>query len=294
LVTAAAAYRIAPHFWNRFSEDIKRTVEPATLRPHIRNWPSSGLHAAWIGHSTVFLSLDGFTILTDPVFGSRVGINFGPVTLGLKRLIDPAVPLQEIPRPDLVLLSHAHMDHFDLPSLRRLENQGTTVITAASTSDLLRAHRYGAVHELKWNERVQVGAANVQAIRVNHWGARMQSDTHRGYNGYLIDTGKRRVLFGGDTAYTDAFRQLRSAKPINLAIMPIGAYDPWIRMHCNPEQALEMADHAGAECVLGVHHQTFRLSSEPRGEPMERLVQAAGSAEDRIVVREIGGELHLS
>ena len=75
---------------------------------------------------------------------------------------------------------------------------------------------------------------------MKHWGARMQTDTHRGYNGYLIESGRYRIIFGGDTAYTDAFRTVRSSRPVDLAIMPIGAYDPWICAHCNPEQALAM------------------------------------------------------
>jgi L-ascorbate metabolism protein UlaG (beta-lactamase superfamily) len=139
-----------------------------------------------------------------------------------------------------------------------------------------------------------VGPAAVRAVEVKHWGARLQGDTYRGYNGYLIETEKRRVLFAGDTAYTEEFRAVRSAKPVDLAIMPIGAYDPWIRVHCNPEQAWAMAHHAGAEFVLPVHHRTFQLSSEPHTEPLERILAAAGSATERVVVRAIGGEFHLA
>jgi L-ascorbate metabolism protein UlaG (beta-lactamase superfamily) len=133
----------------------------------------------------------------------------------------------------------------------------------------------------------------VRAFEVKHWGARTRTDVYRGYNGYLIQAGRFRVLFGGDTAYTHLFRKLRSAKPVDLAIMPIGAYDPWIHAHCNPEQALAMANDAGAESVLPVHHRTFHLSREPYNEPIERLLQASGRAEDRIQVREIGEEFHL-
>jgi L-ascorbate metabolism protein UlaG (beta-lactamase superfamily) len=100
------------------------------------------------------------------------------------------------------------------------------------------------------------------------------------------------VLFGGDTAWTDTFRPLRALGKIDLAIMPIGAYNPWIRAHCNPEQALKMANDAGAEFILPVHHQTFELSSEPLVEPIERLVAAAGS--DRVCLHEIGQEFHLN
>jgi L-ascorbate metabolism protein UlaG (beta-lactamase superfamily) len=281
-------------FWQRLSEDRKRSVEPSPRVPNVSAWPKEGLHAAWIGHSTVLMSIDGFTILTDPVFSTRIGIRIGPFTLGMKRLVSPAVQLPQLPIPDLILLSHAHMDHLDRPSLRKLENCQTSVITAVSTSDLLRVKRYKAVHELRWGESRRVGPVNVHALQVKHWGARTRTDVHRGYNGYLIEAGRYRIIFGGDTAYTDLFRQLRTSKPVDLAIMPIGAYDPWIHAHCNPEQALEMANHTAAEFVLPVHHRTFKLSNEPYEEPIERLLLASGSAEDRIAIREIGQEFHLA
>src|ERR1019366_10160801 len=141
---------------------MKREVETAPWRPRVDAWPQQGLHAAWIGHSTVVISIDGFIVVTDPVFSNRIGIGLGPVTLGLKRLADPALTLADIPRPDLILLSHAHMDHFDLPSSRKLEGRKTTVITAVNTSDLLRVKRYGAVHELGWGQSLHVASANVR------------------------------------------------------------------------------------------------------------------------------------
>jgi L-ascorbate metabolism protein UlaG (beta-lactamase superfamily) len=290
---AEFAFRAGPMLWRRMAEDRKRTVEAAPRVPDFRRWSDAGVHAAWIGHSTVLLRVDGFTILTDPVFGARIGVGIGPFVIGMKRLIAPAVSLAKLPVPDLILLSHAHMDHLDRPSLRKLESQATTVITAAGTSDLLRVKRYRSVHELGWDDSCQVGPAKVRAFEVKHWGARTRTDVHRGYNGYLIEAGRHRIVFGGDTAYTDTFRKVRSSKPVDLAIMPIGAYDPWIHAHCNPEQALEMANQAGAEFVLPVHHQTFKLSSEPHREPIERLMLASGASADRIAVHEIGGEFHL-
>ena len=290
---AGFALSAAPKLWRRIAEDRKRRINDPPRVPAVGSWPKEGLHAAWIGHSTVLLSIDGFTILTDPVFSDRIGIEIGPVVVGMKRLVHPAVRLRRIARPDLILLSHAHMDHFDRPSLRTLENRRTAIITAANTSDLLGVRRYRAVHELKWGESRQVGPAKVRAFEVKHWGARMRTDVHRGYNGYLIEAGRHRIVFGGDTAYTDLFRRIRSSKPIDLAIMPIGAYNPWISAHCNPEQALAMADQAGAEFVLPIHHQTFKLSNEPYHEPIGRILDAAGSDEHRIPLREIGGEFHF-
>ena len=291
--TARFLRQAAPTFFREMSREYSRESEAAPLHPNPQDWPDSGLHAAWLGHSTVLLKIDGFTIITDPVFSSRVGLGFGPVTFGIKRLVEVATPREEVPAVDLVLLSHAHMDHFDLPSLRSLESESTSVVTANQTAGLLRQRRFGSVTELRWNESVQIGPARVKAFEVSHWGARMRSDLFRGYNGYVIEMGQRRILFGGDTAYTQSFRQLKTAVPIDLAIMPIGAYDPWIRVHCTPEQAWAMANDAGAEHVLGVHHQTFKLGRELRYEPIERLLHAAGRESSRVAFREIGEEFHL-
>jgi L-ascorbate metabolism protein UlaG (beta-lactamase superfamily) len=292
--TAKFLRRAAPAFFHEISRDYHRESLPAPKRPDPSLWPNKGLHAAWLGHSTVLLKIDGTTVLTDPVFSTRIGLKLGPMTLGIKRLIDAALPVDELPPIDIILLSHAHMDHFDLPSLRRLEKRNTTVITASRTADLLRVRRYARVEELRWRESTEVDGALVQAFEVAHWGARMRSDVYRGFNGYTLQVGRYRILFGGDTAYTQSFRQVKSDRPVDLAIMPIGAYDPWIRVHCNPEQAWAMANDAGARYILPVHHQTFKLSREGPAEPIERILTAAGSETERICLQDVGEEFHLA
>ncbi|HVX67156.1 MAG TPA: MBL fold metallo-hydrolase [Bryobacteraceae bacterium] len=291
---AALAYRAAPGFWKQYVADTKRPVlaPPAVPRPEL--WPDRGLFAAWLGHATVLLKMDGFTILTDPVFSERAGIDLGLLTLGIKRIVAPALDVPQLPSIDLVLLSHAHMDHTDLPSLRALENRGTAIVCATRTSDLLRVKQWGPVSELGWGQGTRVGPAGIRAFEVNHWGARMRSDTYRGYNGYVIDAGRYRVLFAGDTADTGLLRQVRSSAQIHLGIMPIGAYNPWIHYHCTPEQAWRMANDAGAEYVLPVHHQTFALGREPLLEPIERLDRAAGPAARRVSLHRVGEEFRLS
>jgi len=277
--------RFAPEFWRRYRAEARRPIAPPACIPNAAAWPGTGLHAAWIGHSTVLLKLDGTTILTDPVLGERCGLNVGPITLGIRRLVAPALGIGELPPIDVILLSHAHMDHFDIPTLRRLENKGTTVITASRTADLLRPSRYKAVHQLGWNDEARIGDLTVKALEVRHWGARMRSDTYRGYNGYLIETPRHRVVFAGDTAATRQFRNIRTSRPIDLAIVPIGAYNPWIAVHCNPEQAVQIGDDCNAEALLPVHHQTFELSREPYYEPIERFTRAARG---RIALERIG------
>jgi len=271
----------------------RHILTPAAI-PDPRPWPDRGLHAAWLGHATVLVKADGFTFLTDPQFSDRAGISVGPVTLGIKRLVAPALAIRELPHIDAILLSHAHMDHFDLPSLRRLESKHTDVIAPLRTSDLFRAQRYRRVHELHWDETVRLGDATVRAFRVNHWGARMRTDNYRGYNGYVIESGRYRILFAGDTADTPLFRLLKSSRPYHLAIMPIGAYNPWIHYHCTPEQAWRMGNDAGAEFMLPVHHQTFALGREPFLEPIQRFYDAAASDSKRVALRRIGQEFQLT
>lgn len=285
---AALLYRAAPSFWQQYRSEWKRPVLPAPHRPDPSSWPDQGLHAAWLGHSTVLMKVDGFTIITDPVFSERAGIHLGLTTIGVKRLFEPAMEIKDLPPIDLIVLSHAHMDHFDTPSLRRLRHPRTSVITAHRTSDLLRVDRYKEVRELRWDDEAQIGPVRARACEVNHWGARMRTDNYRGYNGYLLDVGRYRILFGGDTAYTTAFRKLKSSRAVDLALMPIGAYNPWVRYHCTPEEAWRMGQDAGVERYLPIHHQTFKLSREPLLEPIERLQQIAGSRSGDIVLTQIG------
>lgn len=287
-------YRAAPAFWQQYTREWKQPIQVARTKPRPREWPDRGLFAAWLGHSTVLLKLDGTTILTDPVFSARAGIHLGLLTLGVKRRVAPALDASELPTIDLILLSHAHMDHFDLPSLRALESPATSVVTAPCTSDLLRVRRYRSVQEVAWNHYVGVGPVTVRAMQVNHWGARVRTDNWRGYNGYVVECGRWRILFAGDTAVTDSFRRLPGGQRVDVALMPIGAYNPWIHYHCNPEQAWHMAADARAEFVLPVHHQTFQLSREPVHEPIERLVTAAGSHPERVALREIGQDFRLA
>ncbi len=295
MATAGALlYRAAPSFWNQYAAERKRDIAPPPVVPDVKHWPDHGLHVAWLGHSTTLLKIDGFTIITDPVFSDRAGVNLGVTTLGVKRLVAPALEISELPEVDLILLSHAHMDHFDLPSLRRLESRQVDVVTAPQTSDLLRVSKYKTVSELKWGEVRQIGPVTVRGLEVNHWGARVRTDTFRGYNGYLLQVGRYRVLFAGDTANTDKLRGVTDSRPVDLAIMPIGAYNPWIDYHCNPEQAWRMTQEARAEHVLPIHHSTFLLSREPMSEPLERFQDAAGAESKRIVVRGIGQEFHLA
>jgi L-ascorbate metabolism protein UlaG (beta-lactamase superfamily) len=260
-------------------------IKPAPHRPSVADWPNDGLTLSWLGHATVLLNIHGTLVLTDPVLEPRIGIGRGFAKVGPRRLIAPALRPQELPAVDLVLLSHAHMDHTDLGTLRRIR-AGTPVVVQSGNRDLVR--RFRQVHELAWGEQTDVAGIRVESTPVRHWGARMITDQHRGYGGYLLQTAGRTVLFAGDTAYTNAMTPLGRRGPIDLAILPIGAYDPWIANHASPEQAWTMFKALGAEYVLPIHHSTFRLSREPVDEPLRRFMVAAGTESWRVLGTEIG------
>jgi L-ascorbate metabolism protein UlaG (beta-lactamase superfamily) len=239
----------------------------------------------------VLLNFYGVRILTDPALGNRIGVSLGFGTIGPKRFVAPALTPGELPPIDVVLLSHAHMDHLDLPTLGGFD-RNTFTVTAKDTHDVLSGTGLKQTRELAWSERATYrgprGELEIEAIEVKHWGERWPSEKPRGYNGYILRREGKAILFAGDTALTPALGQVRSRGPFELALMPIGAYRPWIRNHCTPEQALEMANDAGAKFIVPVHHQTFRLSEEPNLEPIERLQAALAHEPERLALRQIG------
>lgn len=260
-------------------------MQPAPSRPDPSTWPAGRLTAAWLGHATVLLDLFGVTVLTDPVLEARIGVGRGRVKLGPRRLIEPALQADELPRTDLLLLSHSHMDHTDLGTLARLERR-TPVVVHRGNRDLVR--RFHSVTELGWGEAAPLAGVRVEATPARHWGARMLTDAHRGYGGYLLQREGVTVLFAGDTAFTDQLTPIGRRHRIDLAILPIGAYDPWIANHASPEEAWRMFRSLGATYLLPIHHSTFRLSREPMAEPLERLLAAAGPEAWRVVARGVG------
>ena len=292
--TRSAAPHWIAHLWREWTIESWRPTAPAFAKPEPSKWSDTQVTLAWLGHSTVLINFFGVTILTDPVLFSRIGIRLPGFTIGPKRLTAPALKFQELPRIDVVLLSHAHFDHLDLRTLQCFDRT-TSVIIARATRNLLKRTRFREITELDWRKSkilsTAAGDIEVTAFPVKHWGARTQRDTYRGYNGYLIESrsrGGRRIIFAGDTAITENFTKLRRHGPIDIAIMSIGAYNPWIQSHCTPEQAVQMADAAGARFIVPVHHQTFRLSFEPFREPIERFEAALTETPERIALREIG------
>ncbi|MGN6556109.1 MAG: MBL fold metallo-hydrolase [Verrucomicrobiota bacterium] len=293
-VWAGASEILPARLLRGFIAETKRDLLLPAGKPVPELWNPNTITAAWLGHASVLLNFYGFTILTDPALFSRIGADTIFGTVGPKRLVLPALTPKQLPPIDLVLLSHAHMDHLDPATLRALP--GTPhVVTAHSTADLLSDTKLQNPVELAWGEKTRVWTANgdveIEAFEVNHWGARWKYDKKRGYNGYVISREGKKIIFGGDTAWCDSFRRLRSKGPFELAIMPIGAYNPWIFSHCSPEQAVRMANNAGANYFLPMHFNTFPFGREGTSEPVERMEAAIEPS--RIGWRDVGQTFSL-
>jgi L-ascorbate metabolism protein UlaG (beta-lactamase superfamily) len=205
-------------------------------------------------------------------------------TFGLARLAPPACKLDDLPPIDLVLISHAHFDHLDKPTLHHIVSDRTVVVTAERTRRLI-PRGFAEVVELAWGDTFEHRGVRVAALEAAHWGARTALDARRGYSSYLIDSEWGRVFFAGDTAYTRLFD---GVPDVDLAIFGIGAYEPWINAHANPEQVWEMFTSMRAARLLPMHHSTFELGKEPLEEPLRRLREVARDDWHRVVIEELG------
>ncbi len=275
-----------PDEGDREALDVTRYVATAAPRPMA--WSDGDISMAWIGHSTFLINFAGTVILTDPVFSEKVGISLlGMGTIGLRRFVPPALTFDEIPRPDLVLVSHAHMDHYDIPTLKRLPRD-MPIIMANDTGEFVKGAGFTQLTELAWGETAEAGGVHVEATPARHWGRRYPWDRDRGYNGYLLSKHGRTILFGGDTAYTERLASALRGRSPEIALLPIGGYNPYIYSHASPEQAWTMFHELGARYFVPMHWRTFRLSHERPFEPYERLSTAVNGSRQKIAIRAIG------
>lgn len=274
-----------------FYRRLVRPPAPPPVPPgHVQDAASAraGLAAAaggdsvtWLGHAAFLLRLGGRTILTDPFLSERASPfrRFGP-----RRYAGPALPPEALPPADLLLISHNHYDHLDLPALERLPGAArAAVVTPLRASRYLGPGLQARAVELDWGQRAEVAGVAVTAVPAIHFSRRGPFDRNASlWCGYLIEAGGRRVLFAGDTAYGPVFREVARGLPApELALVPIGAYEPRLLMrgsHCTPEEAVMIGRDWGAERLCAMHWGTVQLTEEPPFEPPGRFRAAARAA----------------
>jgi L-ascorbate metabolism protein UlaG (beta-lactamase superfamily) len=259
------------------------SVEPGSLRVTLVN------------HSTVLLQQSGLHVLTDPIWSHRAS----PFTwIGPRRRRAPGVRFEDLPRIDLVLLSHNHYDHLDLATLRLLANDAQPqFVVPLGVARLLHSRRIGPVHELDWGNSLPVPSATIHCVPAMHFSARGLFDRNRTlWCGYVIETAGRFVYFAGDTAFGAHFAQVRARfGPPCLALLPIGAYEPrWFMspIHMAPDEAVRAHQILGAQTSIAIHHGTFQLGDDGIDTPKRKLRESA--AGDSFLVLDNGHSVTLT
>jgi len=254
-----------------------------TKSPVFPDLKDDDLALTWIGHASFLIQFMGLNVLVDPNFANWLFL--------LKRLRRPGLKIGELPPIDLVLLTHAHFDHFHKPSLRRLPVTEVCVLPWGCGS-LARPLGFERVIELRWWESFQHKDWRVTLVPSQHWGARTLRDTQRGYGGFILECRGRRIYHAGDSAYFEGFKEIGERISPELALLPIGAYHPesFRKVHMGPDQALKAFVDLKAQQLVPMHYGTFRLAFEDLDEPprwLGELATKAGLA-DRLQVLEEG------
>ncbi len=267
-------------------------VTPRCGQTHSPRLVANGeLGVTFIGHASFFVQIGENNVMIDP--------NFARWLFVLKRLRRPGLRLADLPAIDLVLVSHAHFDHLHRPTLRaivhnslRARGVAPAIIIPTHVSDLVADLGFSEIIELDWWKTSPHGNLSVTHVPSRHWGARIIKDSHRGYGGFVLKTGNHSIYHAGDTAYFPGFSEIGRRLAPELALLPIGAYNPpqFRNVHASPGDATRAFLDLKSRWMVPMHYGTFRLSHEPVDEPLQLLDQEARAAgiKDRVVVMEEG------
>lgn len=268
-------HRVVPGMFRRRKGNV---LEPVLAPPD-----AGKVRVTWIGHASFFLQFAGHSVIVDPNWAKW----HGPV----KRQRHPGLDLHGLPEVDLVLVTHAHFDHLHKPSLRTLKAREGIVVPMGSKS-LVKRLGFSVTHEMRVWDALKFDLLEIIHTPSHHWGARFLHDTHRDYGGYIVKAGGKSIFHCGDSAYFDGFVEIGKRHEIDIALMPIGAYEaPSGRdVHMNPEEAVRAFADLGAQLMIPMHYGTFPLGNEPHDEPVERLLAEADrlGISERILIPEEG------
>ena len=270
--------------WSRNSEDPVLSYLDISSEWQDIDLANADNYVIWIGHSTFLIKKNGFTILTDPIFSERAS-PFKRV--GPKRLIPPALSLEDIPKIDIVTVSHNHYDHLDIDSLQRISKLHPDAVFLVPAGDLklLKRKKIINTYEFEWWETFSINNISFTFTPVQHWSKRGLFDRNKSlWGGWYIQYPDYALYHAGDTGYSKDFKDTKNklGSP-KYAFIPIGAYDPeWFMAssHVNPEDALQIMIDLEAEHAFGMHWGTFVLTDEDTLEPPQRLRQALINSQD--------------
>jgi L-ascorbate metabolism protein UlaG (beta-lactamase superfamily) len=254
----------------------------ARSRPLFPKVRTGEICITWIGHASFLIQIEGVNVLIDPNWSMWLKV--------IKRLKRPGLQIDSLPSIDFVLVTHAHFDHLDRRSLRRVAAD-QPIVVPTGVGNLVHDLGFNTVHELDQWEQMALGPLSVSLTPCHHWGARMLHDRHRGFGGFVIEAKGRSIFHCGDSAYFSGFEEIGKRFQIEIALLPIGAYDAPSRreVHMNPEEAVQAFLELRAQKLVPMHYGTFRLGYEPLHEPPERLrlsARAHGVEEKLLIMTE--------
>lgn len=284
-------------FWDFFTGGKARVPgAPLPVESPLDAWQTgkvaSGLRVTWLGHSTLLLEVDGYRVLTDPVFGNRAS----PVSFaGPKRFHQVPTTIAHLPPLDAVLLSHDHYDHLCPESLRELARRSVPIVTSLGVGAHLERLSIPTelILELDWWESVKLPNAELRfhACPAQHFSGRGLKDRNTTlWSSWVIESERRKIFFSGDTGLCDDFNEIGARLgPFDLTMLEIGAFHPaWGNIHLGPDNALTAFERLGGGTLLPVHWGTFDLALHPWHEPAERLLSGAAERGARILTPRLG------
>jgi L-ascorbate metabolism protein UlaG (beta-lactamase superfamily) len=258
--------------------------------------PAGQIAVSWFGHSTALLEIDGYRVLTDPVWSERCSPSN---VIGPARMHPAPVSLDALPALDAIVISHDHYDHLDIDTIMALaRSQWAPFVVPLGVGAHLRD--WGIpderVIELDWNERTQVGELTLICTPARHFSGRFLTRFNTLWASWAIIGPSHRAYFGGDTGYTKSFADIGAEHgPFDITLLPVGAYNKVARdVHMNPEDAVQAHLDVNGGLLVPIHWCTFRLAPHPWAEPIERLLTAAEAADVSVAVPKPGGRVDPS
>lgn len=240
-------------------------------RPVFPRLQPGQLALTWIGHASFLVQTPQHNILIDP--------NWANWLVVIKRLKRAGLSIHDLPNIDLVLITHAHFDHLNRRTLRAVAER-QPIVVPSGVRNLVHDLGFERVHEMNWWDEWEYRGLKITFTPAKHWGARVLHDRHRGYGGFAIEFEGRQVYHCGDSAYFSGFREIGRRLAPEIALLPIGAYEPpsFRDVHMGPEQAVQAFRELKSKTFVPMHFGTYRLSYEPMHEPAQRLMLAGSEA----------------
>jgi L-ascorbate metabolism protein UlaG (beta-lactamase superfamily) len=276
-------------------EDARPSAEIPLETPEPRAFdaPAGHIAVSWFGHSTALLEIDGYRVLTDPVWSERCSPSD---VVGPSRMHPPPVPLESLPALDAIVISHDHYDHLDIDTIIWLaRSQWAPFVVPLGVGSHLR--EWGIpeerIVELDWNESTQIDELTLICTPARHFSGRFLNRFNTLWASWAIIGPAHRAYFGGDTGYTKSFAEIGAEHgPFDVTLLPVGAYNRVARdVHMNPEEAVQAHLDVNGGLLVPIHWCTFRLAPHPWPEPVERLLVAAETAGVKVAVPKPGGRV---